>query len=66
MIGPNGEKRPGDTIANMPHVVKIATGEAEEVYVGESKRPGGQKGGRARADGLTPEQRSKVAKARWG
>ena len=31
MIGPNGEKRPGDTIANALHVAKIATGEAEEV-----------------------------------
>ena len=61
MIGPNGEKRAGDT---------IATGEVEEVYVDGSKRPGGQKGGRARADALTPEQRRKIAKdaakARWG
>jgi len=70
MIGPNGEKRPSDTIANALHVAKIATGEAEEVYVDESKRPGGQKGGRARAAALTPEQRSEIAKiaatARWG
>ena len=70
MIGPNEAERPGDTIANAPHVAKIATGEAEEIYVDKSKRPGGQKGGRARADALTPEQRSKfakeAAKARWG
>ena len=55
MIGPNGEKRPGDAIANALHVAKIATGEAGEVYVDESKRPGGQKGGRARAAAMTPE-----------
>ncbi len=69
MIGPNGEKRSGDTIKNALHVAKLATGEAEEVYVDESKRPGGQKGGRARADVLTPEQRRQIAKeaaeARW-
>jgi len=69
MIGPNREKRPSDPFANALHVAKIATGEAEEVYVDESKRPGGQKGGRARADALTPEQRTEIARkaavARW-
>lgn len=69
MIGPNGEKRPGDTIANALHVAKIGTGAAEESYVDESKQLGGQKGGRARADALTPEQRRQIAKeaakARW-
>ena len=70
MIGPNGEKRSGDTIKNALHVAKLATGEAEEVYVDESKRPGGRKGGRARADALTPEQRKQIAESgaavRWG
>jgi hypothetical protein len=70
MIGPNGEKRSGDTIKNALHVAKLATGEAEEVYVDESKQPGGQKGGRVRADALTPEQRRQIAEsgaaARWG
>ena len=70
MIGPNGEKRPADVIANALRVAKIATGEAEEVYVDESKQPGGRKGGHARAAVLTPEQRQKIAKgaakARWG
>ena len=32
-IGPNGEKRPRDVIANAVHVMKIATGEIEETYV---------------------------------
>jgi hypothetical protein len=49
MIGPHGEKRPGDAIANALHVAKLATGEAEEEYVDESKRAGG----RARAEVLT-------------
>ena len=62
MIGPKGEKRAGDTIANALDVAKIATGEIAEVYVDGIKRPGGQKGGRARADALTPERRRKIAK----
>ena len=70
MVGPNREKRPSDTIANALHVAKIATGEAEEAYVDESKQPGGRKGGRARADALTPGQRRQIAEsgaaARWG
>ena len=30
--GPNGEKRPRDPIANAVHVMRIATGEADEEY----------------------------------
>ena len=30
--GPDGQKRPGDVIANAVHVAKIATGEAIETY----------------------------------
>ena len=30
--GPNGEKRPRDPIANTVHVMRVATGEAEEEY----------------------------------
>jgi hypothetical protein len=62
VIGPNGEKRPGDSIANALRVAKIATGEVEEEYVDESKRPGGRAGGRARADALTPEQRRAISR----
>ncbi len=40
MIGPNGEKRPNDANA-----LRVATGEAEEVYVDVSKRPGGRSAG---------------------
>ena len=73
MVGPNGEKRPSDPIANAVHVAKIATGEIEETYVHDGKHPGkraaGQKGAAARADALTPERRKEIAQqgaaARW-
>ena len=69
MIGPHGEKRPADIVANARHIARIATGEIEETYVDEAKQPGGQKGGRARADALTPERRKQIAEeaaaARW-
>ena len=58
MIGPYGAKRPGDTLANALHVARLATGEAEETCVDTAK----QKGGRARADALTAQDRSQIAK----
>lgn len=68
--GPKGEKRPADVIGNAVHVMRIATGETEESRGKTPKRAkGGLKGGRARADVLTPEQRSTIARdaamARW-
>ena len=67
--GPKGEKRPADTVANALIVAKLATGEAEEAYVDQGKRKGGQKGGKARAESMSKEERSRVArkgaKARW-
>ena len=67
--GPNGEKRPADTLANALHVARLATREAEETYVNTGKREGGRKGGKARADSLSAERRSQIAKdgaaARW-
>lgn len=68
--GPKGEKRPADVIGNAVHVMRIATGEIEDV---PSKAPnrakGGRKGGRARARVLSPEERSEIARAaavaRW-
>ena len=45
MVGPNGEKRPDDPIANAVHIARLATGEAEEQYVDrcrpQARRPGG-------------------------
>ena len=66
--GPNGQKRPADTIGCAVHVMKIATREIEEELPSKT-RNGGLKGGKARASTLTPERRSeiarKAAKVRW-
>ena len=68
--GPNGEKRPADVVANAVHVMRVATGEAEEEYVDQAKRKGGLKGGKARAEAVSAERRKEIArngaKARWG
>ena len=37
-IGPHGEKRPADVIANARHVARLATREAEEVFIDEAKQ----------------------------
>ena len=70
--GPEGQKRPADVVRNAVRVMQIATGEAEEKY-DDGKDPAakalGAKGGKARAQNLTPEQRSIIAQlaaeARW-
>ena len=66
--GPNGERRPADVMGCAVTVAKIATGEIEEEL--EGKSPGKVNGGKARAESMTPEERSKLAKAaamaRWG
>lgn len=72
--GPKGEKRPADVIGNAVHVMKIATGEIEDTpEADDSKDPAaqalGRKGGRARAEVMTPERRAEIAKkaaaTRW-
>ena len=70
--GPNGQKRPADVIGAAVLVGRIATGEVEEALDDPSRahhRAGGEKGGKARAEALTPEQRADIAKkaalARW-
>ena len=67
--GPNGEKRPADVNQRAAMIVKIATGEIEEDQPLEAKRNGGLIGGKKRAEGLTPDRRSEIAKvaaqARW-
>ena len=62
MIGPNGEKRPADTLANALHVARIATGEAEEEYVDPKRQAAGRAGGEARAAALDPERRREIAR----
>ena len=68
--GPKGEKRPGDVIGAAVRVMQIAIGEIEEDTAGkEHFRKGGKKGGKARAEKLTAEERSEIARvaaqARW-
>ena len=53
IIGPQGQKRPADTLANALHVAKLVTGEAEEEYVDQERRASGSKGGTARAEDMT-------------
>ena len=71
-------KRPRDPNQLAKLILDIATGEEVDQNPDEGKDPaavargkkGGQKGGKARAEALTPEERSEIAKkaaaARWG
>ncbi len=71
--GPQGQKRPRDVVSNAVKVMRIATGEEEEEYEDDGKDPAakalGARGGKARAERLTPERRSetarKAAMKRW-
>ena len=66
--GPNGEKRPADVIGAAVMVAQIATGEIQD-----NKKSGrvrsGKAGAKARAESMTAEQRSEIARkaanARW-
>ena len=66
--GPRGEKRPADVIGNAVHVMRIATGEVEDgldpaaVSKDEAAVSMGRRGGKARAEGMTPERRAEIAK----
>ena len=72
--GPKGEKRPADVIGGAVKVMKIATGEIEEDIDDDGKNKAavelGRKGGKARAEKMTPERRSEIARTaaakRWG
>ena len=67
--GPKGEKRPADVIGNAVHVMKIATGEIQDVDTSARLKERASKGGDARAVKLTKEQRTEIARvaaeARW-
>ena len=69
-IGPNGEKRPSDVVANAFLIGQVATRQADETYIDQKKSAAGKAGGRARADKLTAERRREIAmngvKARQG
>lgn len=64
--GPKGEKRPADVIGNAVKIARIATGEEEDVIPDDGKDKGaqaiGRKGGKARADSMTPERRAEIAR----
>jgi hypothetical protein len=63
--GPQGQKRPADVIGNAVHVMRIATGQIEDAKRDpgtEANRKGGLKGGKVRAEKLSPERRAEIAK----
>ncbi len=69
--GPQGQKRPAGTIECAVMVAKIATGEIVEEVDGRSagKIRSGKAGAKARAEKLSAEQRSAIARkaaaSRW-
>ena len=74
-IGPKGEQRPVNPIESGIMVARIAVGDLEEELVDvptptPNRANGGTKGGKARAEALTPERRREIAAqaadARWG
>jgi hypothetical protein len=58
--GPKGEKRKADVIGNAVHIMRIATGQVEDVLPKTRRAEGGKAGGPARAQALSPNRRSKV------
>lgn len=65
--GPRGEKRPADVIGNAVHVMKIATGEIVEDFSSNDGKDKdaqalGRKGGKKRAESMTPERRAEIAR----
>lgn len=73
--GPKGQKRPTDVVGNAVRIARIATGEEpEDAPVDDGKDKAaqalGRKGGKARAEAMSPERRAEIAKKaaakRWG
>ncbi len=64
--GPKGQKRPADVIGNAVKVMRIAIGEEEDTVIDDGKDPAakvlGAKGGKKRAENMTPERRAEIAK----
>jgi hypothetical protein len=71
--GPKGEKRPADAIGNAIKIAQIATGEIKDEIKDDGRAPAvkalGAKGGKKRAQNLSPKRRQEIArraaKARW-
>ena len=76
-VGMTNPKRPRDPNQLAHLIAAIATGEADDVKTDDGKNPaavalgrkGGLKGGKARAESMSPKERSAIAKkaatARW-
>lgn len=64
--GPDGQKRPADTVANAIRVAKILTGEVAEDMGDSGKEKAaqslGRRGGAARREKLSPERRAEIAR----
>jgi hypothetical protein len=64
--GPKGQKRPADVISNAVKVMRIAIGEEAETVVDDGKDKAaqalGRKGGKKRAESMTPERRAEIAR----
>lgn len=71
--GPQGQKRPADVTSNAVKIGQIATGEIDDELTEDGKNKAaqslGRKGGRARAEKLTNEERKDIARnaavSRW-
>jgi hypothetical protein len=69
--GPRGEKRPADVIGNAVKVMRIATGEEQEETDSPKSAAAefGSRGGKVRAERITPARRAEIAKnaslSRW-
>lgn len=70
--GPRGEKRPADAIGLAVMIGKIATGEIQDTKdekLSSAAAELGRKGGKKRAENMTPERRAEIARnaavARW-
>ena len=69
--GPKGEKRPADVIGCAVQVARLSVGlETEELRELSGRVRSGHAGAKARAESMSKEERSAVAKkaavARWG
>jgi hypothetical protein len=62
--GPRGEKRPADAVGAAIMVAKIATGEIEDDSdeLASAAAQLGRKGGKARAEKMSPERRAEIAR----
>lgn len=61
--GPRGEKRPADAVGRAVMVAKIATGEVEdERELSSAAAEMGRKGGKKRAENMTPKRRAEIAR----